>query len=71
VALRPGPPRHPGNERADEIANAFAAGKRPTLYRGPLIRYDVPIMDIPDDTSVPWPGPERRRRAPWNARTPI
>jgi len=54
----------PGNERADEIANAFAAGKRPTLYRGPLIRYDVPIMDIPDDTSVP----VRRSGAPAGGR---
>lgn len=23
------------------------------LYDGPLIGYDVPILDIPDDTSVP------------------
>jgi len=43
----------PGNERVDEIANAFAAGKHPTLYRGPLIRYDVPVHDIPDDTRLP------------------
>jgi ribonuclease HI len=42
-----------GNERADEIANVFAAGRRPTLYRGPLIRYDVPVLDIPDDTRLP------------------
>ena len=43
----------PGNERADEIANAYAAGRRPTLYRGPLIRYDVAVLDIPDDTGLP------------------
>jgi ribonuclease HI len=43
----------PGNERADEIANAYAAGRRPTLYRGPLIRYDVAVLDIPDDTRLP------------------
>ena len=43
----------PGNERVDEIADAFATGKRPALYRGPLIRYDVAVLDIPDDTSVP------------------
>jgi ribonuclease HI len=57
----------PGNERADEIANAFAAGRRPALYRGPLIRYDVPVLDIPDDTRVPArpPGtPRAGRRAP-------
>jgi ribonuclease HI len=43
----------PGNERADEIANAFAAGRRPRLYRGPLVRYDVAVLDIPDDTRLP------------------
>ena len=47
----------PGNERADEIANAYAAGHRPTLYRGPLVRYDVPVLDIPDDTRVPTRSP--------------
>lgn len=56
----------PGNERVDEIANAFATGKHVPLYRGPLIRYDVPVLDIPEDTSVPTrtPGaPARGRRA--------
>ncbi|HJQ82618.1 MAG TPA: RNase H family protein, partial [Candidatus Binatia bacterium] len=43
----------PGNERVDEIANAFAAGKRPALYRGPLVRYGVAVLDIPDDTRPP------------------
>src|SRR5262249_31488351 len=43
----------PGNERVDEIANAFAIGRAPRLYRGPLIRYDVPVLDIPEDTRVP------------------
>ncbi len=43
----------PGNERVDEIANAEAARRRPALYRGPLIRYPVPVLDIPDDTSLP------------------
>jgi len=47
----------PGNERADEIANAYAAGKRPTLYRGPLIRYDVAVLDLPDDTRLPTRSP--------------
>ena len=42
-----------GNERADEIADAFALRRRPSLYRGPLIRYPLPILDVPDDTSVP------------------
>ena len=43
----------PGNERADEIAAAFAAGRPPALYHGPLIRYDVPVLDIPVDTRLP------------------
>jgi ribonuclease HI len=58
----------PGNERADEIANAFATGRRPTLYRGPLVRYDVAVLDVPDDTSVPerraGAAPRGRRAAP-------
>jgi ribonuclease HI len=43
----------PGNERADEIANAFALRRPLELYDGPLIRYPVPILDVPDDMSVP------------------
>lgn len=43
----------PGNERVDEIADAFAVQGRTTLYDGPLSTYAVPILDIPDDTSVP------------------
>jgi ribonuclease HI len=43
----------PGNERVDEIANAYALLQRPALYDGPLIRYPLPILDLPDDTSVP------------------
>jgi len=43
----------PGNERVDEIANAFALRRRPELYRGPLMRYPIPLGDIPNDTRVP------------------
>jgi ribonuclease HI len=43
----------PGNERVDEIADAHATGKPVELYRGPLVRYDVAVMDLPEDTSVP------------------
>jgi ribonuclease HI len=45
----------PGNERADDIAVICRDGKRPDLYDGPLIKYGIPIHDIPDDTSVPEP----------------
>jgi ribonuclease HI len=42
-----------GNERADEIANAFALRDNPGLYDGPLKGYPLPLLDIPDDTSLP------------------
>ena len=53
VALRARALGIPGNERVDEIADAFAVQGRATLYDGPLAAYGVPILDIPDDTSVP------------------
>lgn len=43
----------PGNERVDEIADAFALNTPVTLYDGPLVGYSVPIHDLPDDTSLP------------------
>jgi ribonuclease HI len=43
----------PGNERVDEIADSFAMQKPVALYDGPLSGYPVPILDLPDDTTVP------------------
>lgn len=43
----------PGNERVDEIADAFAVGREPELYRGPLTEYTRAILEIPPDTSLP------------------
>jgi ribonuclease HI len=43
----------PGNERVDEIAEGNAAGRPPPLYRGPLVRYPVAVLDIPADTRPP------------------
>ncbi len=43
----------PGNERVDQIADAFAVHRAVTLYDGPLVGYPVPLMDLPDDTAVP------------------
>lgn len=43
----------PGNERVDAIADGLARGGTVTLYRGPLLGYEVAIFDLPDDTSVP------------------
>jgi ribonuclease HI len=42
-----------GNERCDEIAVQLSKGKSPKLYSGSLLKYDVAIYDIPDDTSLP------------------
>ena len=43
----------PGNERCDEIADAFATAQPVTLYDGPIASYDVDVHQLPDDTSVP------------------
>jgi len=43
----------PGNERVDEIANAFALKDDAGLYEGPLEDYAVNILDIPSDTGLP------------------
>lgn len=43
----------PGNERVDAIADGFALRGQVPLYVGPLLGYDVPILDLPDDTRVP------------------
>jgi ribonuclease HI len=43
----------PGNERADAIAVAFAAGARADLYAGPRAGYAVDLDARPADTSVP------------------
>ncbi len=37
-----------GNERADEIAAAFAQGEEPDLYQGPVSRYSV-RLEIPSN----------------------
>jgi ribonuclease HI len=43
----------PGNERVDEIANAFALHEDAGLYEGPISDYPVKIFDIPEDTQLP------------------
>src|SRR6185437_12899885 len=52
----------PGNERVDEIAVAFAAGKHITLFNGSLFRYSVPIHALPADTSVPKRDPTSEKK---------
>lgn len=43
----------PGNERADQISVAFAQHQSADLYVGPLDGYALPILQLPDDTTVP------------------
>ncbi len=57
----------PGNERVDAIADGLAQHRPVTLYSGPLHAYEVAILDLPSDTTVParktrqrverWPRP--------------
>jgi ribonuclease HI len=43
----------PGNERVDEIADQFATSRRVDLYDGPLLKYPIAVLDLPDDTTLP------------------
>jgi ribonuclease HI len=43
----------PGNERADQISVAFALQQSADLYVGPLEGYALPILQLPDDTTLP------------------
>lgn len=52
----------PGNERCDEIAVSFSKGKWVDLYKGPLLKYSVPIMDLPEDTAIPAMKPKTEKK---------
>jgi ribonuclease HI len=56
----------PGNERTDEIAVAFSKGVRPNLYDGPLLKYSVPIYDLPPDTDLPEMKPKQAPSRPYS-----
>jgi len=43
----------PGNERADQISVAFAMQDAADLYVGSLDGYSLPILQLPDETSLP------------------
>jgi ribonuclease HI len=43
----------PGNERADQIAVEFSKGGYPNLYRGPLLKYEIAVHDLPENTDLP------------------
>lgn len=53
----------PGNERVDEIATTYARGKRPTLYRGPLLSYPIALYDLPENTELPEMKPRAEKKA--------
>lgn len=42
----------PGNERCDEIATSFADGNNPSLYKGTLSNYSVPLFDLSNVSSA-------------------
>jgi ribonuclease HI len=54
----------PGNERVDQIANAYALQDDPGLYEGPLAEYPVLILDIPEDTSLPTSSSSSAKKGP-------
>ena len=43
----------PGNERCDEIAVAYANGKKVKLFDGPLMKYSYAIHDLPEQEELP------------------
>jgi ribonuclease HI len=43
----------PGNERADQISVMFALQQSAELYDGPLAGYALPILQLPDETTLP------------------
>jgi ribonuclease HI len=53
----------PGNERCDEIAVRFSQGQPIHLYDGPLLRYDVPVYDLPEDGPLP-EGSSKKEKKP-------
>jgi ribonuclease HI len=48
----------PGNERCDQIAVAFATGKREPLYSGPVDGYFVDLSELP--IAEPLPEPKKQ-----------
>lgn len=54
----------PGNERADAIASAFAAGRPLELYDGPRAEYPVDLDRLPDPAAPRPTAPRRSSSAP-------
>lgn len=49
-----------GNDRADAIAVDFSQKRRPSLFDGPLLKYTVPVHDIPEETEKPAASKSRK-----------
>lgn len=56
----------PGNERVDEIAVSYTKGRRATLYRGPLLKYDVAVHDIPENSELPEMRQKEEKKAAYS-----
>lgn len=56
----------PGNERCDEIAVAFSQRKWIDLYDGPLLKYSLPIYDLPEDSTLPEMRPKLEKKAAYS-----
>lgn len=52
-----------GNERCDEIATAFADGKKINLYDGPLAKYGIDIKSVAHDADKSSARSESKKRS--------
>lgn len=56
----------PGNERCDEIAVAYSKGNFVELYQGSLLKYPVPIYDLPPAEGLPDVKPKLEKEAAYS-----
>jgi ribonuclease HI len=52
----------PGNERCDVIAVAFSRNEFVPLYKGSLLKYDVAIWDLPENSELPEIRPKEEKK---------
>lgn len=57
---------NPGNERCDEIAVGFSKGPRPRLFDGSLLKYPLPILDLPESEGLPEMRPKEEKKAAYS-----
>jgi ribonuclease HI len=56
----------PGNERCDEIAVHFSKGKWIDLYSGPLLKYQIAIFDLPENSELPEIKPKAEKKVAYS-----